>query len=262
MPLAALNIEAATGIATVTINRPEVLNAIDVATAHAIRDAVAPVAGVPGLRCVVLKGAGRAFVAGGDLRRFAEDFEAAASVVDELLDALHPVITLLNSLQVPVLASVHGAVAGAGLSIMAACDLILAADDVRFLLAYDRIGAAPDCGGTFFLGRRIGYGRAMQLMLMSETWDAATALQTGLINRVVPAASLSDETNALASQLASGPTKAFAAYKKLARDGQQNTLAEHLEQERAAFKAATRTADFREGVSAFLAKRVPHFRGV
>lgn len=249
------------GVATITVNRPEVLNAIDVPTALAIRDAVLPLSDDADVRCIVLRGAGRAFIAGGDLARFAEDFGRAGDVVDELLDALHPAIEVLASHPAPVLASVHGAVAGAGLSLMAGCDLVIAAEGTRFLVAYDRIAAAPDCGGTWFLPRRLGLRRAAEFMLLGDTWDAATAERHGLINAVVPAEALADETLRLARRLAAGPTLAYGHYKRLAAEAFSRPLPAQLEAERAAFRQATASRDFRQGVSAFLARTAPDYQG-
>ena len=261
MALAELSIDVVTGIARVTINRPEVLNAIDVPTARAIHDAVVPLAKRDDVRCVVLSGAGRAFVAGGDLARFAEDFDAAAGVVGQLLDALDPVVETLNTLSAPVVASVHGAVAGAGLSLMAACDLVVAAEGTRFLVAYDRIGAAPDCGGTWFLPRRIGYRQAMAFMLTGQAWSCEQALTFGLVDKVVAGHALADETASIAKRIAAGPTKAYGNFKRLMRVAGSNDLGAQLSAERAAFCEATRTEDFREGVGAFLEKRAPNFQG-
>ncbi|HSW12121.1 MAG TPA: enoyl-CoA hydratase-related protein [Solimonas sp.] len=261
MSLAQLQFDAASGIARVTVNRPQVLNALDVPTARAIHDAIRPLRGDAAVRCIVLGGAGRAFIAGGDLARFAEDFGQAANVVDELLDALHPAIEILRNHDAPVLASVHGAVAGAGLSLMAACDLAVAAEGTRFLLAYDRIGAAPDCGGSWFLPRLLGERRAAELMLLGETWDVDTALRMGLVNRVVPADDLESTTQALAQRLAAGPTRAYGVYKRLSAQAYSRPLSQQLECEREAFKAATRTADFRASVTAFLSRTTPQFSG-
>ncbi len=155
----------------------------------------------------------------------------------------------------------HGAVAGAGLSLMAGCDLAIAAEGTRFLMAYDRVAAAPDCGGTWYLPRRLGYARANEMMLLGSDWDAQQALDVGLVNRVVPAARLAEETAAMAAALGGGPTKAFGHWKRLTRSAFSNTLSTQLEAERVAFKAATRSDDFREGVSAFLGKRPARFRG-
>ncbi|WP_428313328.1 enoyl-CoA hydratase/isomerase family protein [Hydrocarboniphaga sp.] len=261
MSLAELQRDASTGIATITVNRPQVLNAIDVPTAKAIRAAVEPLQGDSSVRCIVLRGAGRAFVAGGDLGKFAEDFRRAADVVDDLLDALHPAIRILRAHDAPVIASVQGAVAGAGLSLMASCDLTIAAEGTRFIVAYDRIGATPDCGGTWFLPRLLGSRRAAQFMLLGETWDSATAREMGLVNYVVPAEELEQQTLGFAQRIAAGPTRAYGSYKRLAAQALGEGLPAHLEREREAFKAATRTDDFREGVSAFLGKRAAAFKG-
>ncbi len=261
MALVELERDAATGIATISFNRPEVLNALDVPTTRALHDAVLPLKGDSSVRCIILRGNGRAFVAGGDLTGFAADFDAAATVVDDMLDALHPVIEILAAHNAPVLASVHGAVAGAGLSLMAGCDLVIAAEGTRFMIAYDRIGAAPDCGGTYYLPRRLGLRRAAEFMLLGETWDAATAERHGLINRVVPAEALAAETALLARRLASGPTLAYGRYKRLAASAHTLPLDEQLELERKAFKAGTSSHDFRAGVTAFLDKTKADYHG-
>ena len=261
MSLAELSLDTATGIATITLNRPDVLNALNVALAEALRDAVVPLAGDRRVRAVLLQGRGRAFMAGGDLSGFAADFDTADTVIDALLDALHPVVETLRSIDAPVIAAVQGAVAGAGLSLMAACDLVVAASGTRFLLAYDRIGAAPDCGGTYFLPRLLGSRRAAALMFLSEQLDADAALAAGLVTKVVAADQLAAESTVLAAKIASGPTEAFGNYKRLAQSTFGNTLHDQLEAERASFKSATKTHDFREGVSAFLAKRPASFKG-
>lgn len=254
---------ADSGIATVSFNRPDVLNALDVPTAQALRQAVEPLAQRGGLRCVVLRGNGRAFMAGGDVARFAEAPEAAAGVLDQLLDAMHPVVITLRAIDAPVLASVHGAVAGAGLSLMAACDLAIAAAGTRFLVAYDRIGASPDCGGSYFLPRLLGVRHAAEFMLLSGTWDAEQALARGLVNFVAQADQLEAETAKLAGELAAGPTAAYGQYKRLVEQAFSRPLAEQLEAEREAFRAATATEDFRTGTAAFVAKTKarPAFRG-
>ena len=261
MSLAELSFDRDRGIATITFRRPQFMNALDVPMTRAINEAVLPLANMEGVRCVVLRGEGRAFIAGGDLAAFAADFEQAGAVVGQLLDNLDPVIATVRNLDAPVLASVHGAVAGAGISLMCMCDLVIAAEDTRFVLAYNRVGASPDCGGTWFLPRLIGYRKAAEFMFLGETWDAATAQSLGLVNRVVPTEKLAAETDALAQRLASGATRAFGAFKKLASGAHDRPLVEQLALERAAFQAATHTDDFREGVSTFLAKKSPEFKG-
>lgn len=177
-----------------------------------------------------------------------------------MLDALHPVAETLREIDAPVIAAVHGAVAGAGLSLMCGCDLVVAAQGTRFLVAYDKVGAAPDFGGTYFLPRRIGHRRAAQFLFLSETLDADAALQAGLVNRVVAPDQLLAAAEEMARKVASGPTRAYGQYKRLADRAFERDLHGQLEAERAAFKAASKTADFREGVSAFLAKRPANFR--
>lgn len=262
MSLVQLTIDAGSGIARLTFNRPNVLNAIDVPLARALNEQVRLIAEDRRVHCVVLAGNGRAFVAGGDLSRFAEDFDRAADVVDELLDALHPAIETLHAIAAPVLAVVHGAVAGAGMSLMAACDLVIAAEGTRFVTAYDRVGASPDCGGTYELPRLIGPRRAAQFYLLGETLDAEQALSIGLVNRVVPADQLDAQAQLWADKAASGPTQAYGHYKRLVRQSHTATLSEQLEAERIAFKAATTTDDFRAGVRAFVAEQTPRFTGL
>lgn len=246
--------------ATLTFSRPEVLNAIDVATACSFSKAVLRATAEEGIRLIVIRGAGRAFVAGGDLQRFADDFDQADQVVNELLDHLHPAILALHTTPAVVLACVHGVVAGAGLSLMLGCDLILAAQGTRLLLAYNRVAASPDCGGTYFLPRRVGMGPAMQLMIGSGEVLAEHAVAMHLVDWCVPVAELDHTLQQTCEQIVSGPSLAYGRFKSLIR-GEPADLLAHLERERAAFCTATKTADFREGVTAFLSRRTAHFSG-
>ncbi len=248
-----------TGIGRLTFNRPEVLNAIDVPAALALRDGVQRLVAEPGLRCVVLAGAGRAFVAGGDIAAFAAE---PARVVDELLEALHPAILALRATPAPVLAVVQGAAAGAGLSLVLGADLVVAGDRARFVIAYDRVGASPDCGGTWFLPRKVGRARAFEMMLLGQALDAEAARAAGIVSLVVPAAELEQRADELARRIAAGPTAAYGRFKRLVDDALAAPLDQHLQAERDAFLASTATADFREGVAAFIAKREPVFKGV
>ena len=248
-----------TGIGRLTFNRPEVLNAIDVPAALALRDGVQRLVAEPGLRCVVLAGAGRAFVAGGDIAAFAAE---PARVVDELLEALHPAILALRATPAPVLAVVQGAAAGAGLSLVLGADLVVAGDRARFVIAYDRVGASPDCGGTWFLPRKVGRTRAFEMMLLGQVLSAEAAHAAGIVSLVVPAAELEQRADELARRIAAGPTAAYGRFKRLVDDALAASLDQHLQAERDAFLASTATADFREGVAAFIAKREPVFKGV
>lgn len=246
--------------ATLTFNRPEVLNAIDVAMAHSFSAAVLRATAEPGIRLIVIRGAGRAFVAGGNLQRFADDFDNADQVVNQLLDHLHPAILALHTTPAMVLACVQGVVAGAGLSLMLGCDLVLATDNARFLLAYNKVAASPDCGGTYFLPRRIGLGPAMKLMVGSGELSAQEACSLGMLDWCVPFADLEGKLASVRREILSGPSLAFGRYKALTRDPAEELLA-HLERERVAFCDATMSKDFREGVSAFLERRAPEFVG-
>lgn len=254
-----LNVED--GIARIRFNRPAALNAIDEGVAHGFLVACEAVSQRSDVRVVVMSGAGRAFMAGGDVRKMREAGANAAPLVDGLLSQLNPALLLLTNLPVPVLASLNGAVAGAGVGVALAADLAIAADDLQLNLAYARIGATPDAGATWMLPRLVGLRRALEMALLTGTYDAAEALRLGLVNRVVPSAALEAETDALACKLASGPTLAHGRAKHLMRAAFDATLAEQLEAERITFKESTRTADYMEGVAAFVEKRPPRFSG-
>ena len=248
-------------VATITFNRPAVMNALDAGTIRGFCAAAERAAADTGARVVVLNGVGPAFVAGGDVAMFAKNLPAMAALVPDLADALNRGILALRHAPKPVIASVHGAVAGAGFSIMLACDLVLAAADTQFSLAYARIGASPDGGATFLLPRLAGYQRAMELMLLADTVDAAALAQCGVINRVLHPAELAAETAALARRLAAGPAKAYAETKALANQALLQQLPGHLDAEAQAFARCAGSADFAEGVTAFTMKRKPLFKG-
>ncbi|MGF2735539.1 enoyl-CoA hydratase/isomerase family protein [Marinobacter sp. DUT-1] len=250
-----------TGVATLTFNRHEALNAINVPLAEAFLAAVRKLAELSGLRCVVLTGEGRAFMAGGDVASMAGGPEQARKVVNALLDALNPAILMLRDLNAPIIAGVRGFAAGAGLSLALGADLIISDAKARFMVAYDGIGTVPDCGGTWFLNRRIGAGRASQLMLLGQTLTAREALDWGLINQVAPEGEFDEALTELACKVANGPSRAYAAFRRLSDDAFGAALSGHLEAERQAFLEAVGTQDFQEGVAAFLAKRPAQFRG-
>ena len=182
-------------------------------------------------------------------------------MVLEIAGELHRAVLALRRALKPVVASVHGAVAGAGVSLVVAADFVIAAADTQFTLAYSRIGASPDGGATWFLPRLVGYQKALELMLLSEAVDAATMQALGVVNRVVPAADLERETRRVVERLANGPTLAYAATKKLANQGFVNSLPQHLDEEAQAFARCAATHDFAEGVTAFVEKRKPVFKG-
>ena len=256
-----VTVRVADDVAVLAFNRPASLNALDAEMILAFREHCEALSADASVRCVVLRGEGKAFLAGGDVAFFHDCLDELPATVLRLARELHLGVLALRRMPKPVLASVHGAVAGAGVSLMAACDLIVAADDCRFTLAYSRIGASPDGGGTYFLARSIGQRKAMELALLSEPFDAATALRMGLVNRVVPAAHLQEETLQLARRLAEGPTVAFAETKRLLELSIANSLESQLEAEAQAFARCAATEDMREGVRAFVAKRKAQFKG-
>ncbi|HYC46150.1 MAG TPA: enoyl-CoA hydratase-related protein [Burkholderiales bacterium] len=260
LPQDAVLLNVQDGIARIRFNRPDALNAIDDALARGFLAACEAVSQRSDVRVVVLSGAGRAFMAGGDLRRMHAAGEAGP-LADALLRVLNPALLLLADIPAPVLASVHGAVAGAGVGVALAADLAIAANDTQINLAYTRIGATPDAGTTWELPRLVGLRRALEIALLNDTYDAAEALRLGLVNRIVPGEMLEAETEALAHRLASGATLAYGRAKRLMRASFDATLAQQLDAERDAFVESTRTADFKEGVSALLEKRKPRFSG-
>jgi len=249
------------GIGWITFNRPKVLNALDVPSARALAEAVRGLLAQPGLRAVVMRGAGRAFVAGGDVSDFGADPTQARAQVNAILDAAHEALLALAAQDAPVVVQVQGAAAGAGMSLVLAADLVVAAEDAQFMMAYDRLGAPTDCGATWHLARKLGTGRAAEFYLTSRTLSAAEAQQWGIVTRVVPAEALEAEVAGFAASLAAGPTRAFGAFRRTLAAAHGNSFAEQLEAERYAFVENTGTKDFREGVGAFLTRRKPAFRG-
>ena len=248
-------------IATITFNRPAYLNAIDEALAEAFRDACEIVATTADLRVVVLRGAGRGFMAGGDLSRFHAQPGNGPAVADSLLIPLHAGLLRLASIPQPVIASLHGPVAGAGMSVALACDLAIAADDAKFTLAYARVGTSADGSATWSLPRIVGLRKALEIALLADTIDATEALRLGLINQIVPAADLTRRTNVLAHRLAAGPLVAYGHIKRLMRASLDNDLPTQMAAERTAFHTCAATADFAEGVAAFREKRPATFVG-
>ncbi len=252
-------------VATLTLNRPESLNTLDFTMMEALVAHTATVAADQSLRCVVLKGAGRHFMAGGDLHVFAELLPLPGAErkarFTALIGRLHAAIENLQRMPHPVVASVHGAVAGFGLSLMNACDLVVAADNAFFTSAYRHIGLTPDGGGSYTLPRIVGVKKAMEIMLLGERFDAQQALSMGLVNRVVPAAEQDAATAMLVNALVAGPRLATANAKRLVNESLGNTLSRQLDAEAESFGACTADDDFVEGIRAFVEKRPPRFGG-
>jgi 2-(1,2-epoxy-1,2-dihydrophenyl)acetyl-CoA isomerase len=200
-------------------------------------------------------------VAGGDVSSFKDNLPRISGMAAELAGELHRGILALRRMPKPVIASVHGAAAGAGMSIMMASDLVIAAEGTQFTMAYSRIAASPDGGASWFLPRLVGYQKAMELLLLSDAVDAATLHALGVINRVVPAADLDAVTLTFAQRLAAGPATAYAETKALVNASMNQQIAGHLEVEAQAFARCAAHADFAEGVTAFIEKRKAVFQG-
>ncbi|HZP86444.1 MAG TPA: enoyl-CoA hydratase-related protein [Burkholderiales bacterium] len=249
------------GVGTITFNRPQVMNALDAQMMIEFRAAAERLEHDRSVRAVVLRGAGPAFLAGGDVALFAQRLGELPELIVRWGREMHFAIQSLRRMEKPVVASVHGAVAGAGFSIFCAADLAIAADTTRFSLAYANIGASPDGGSSFFLPRLVGYRKAMELTLLPDLFDAATAKGLSLLNWVVPADRLAAETAQIAARLAAGPTQAHAEAKRLMTASLARSMETQMEEELFAFARCARTADLAEGVTAFVAKRKPNFVG-
>lgn len=261
-----LLIDYADGVATLTMNRPEARNALSTEMRDELDDAFHHFEQDDEVRCVVLRGAGEHFMAGGDVKSFATmlEEEDPSDLRDLFLHRIHELHTLMiamRRLPKPIVASVRGAAAGAGVSFAAASDLVIAAEDAFFTLAYCHIGTSPDGGSTYQLPRVLGTKKAMEMALLGDRIDAASMARAGLVNFVVPTEKLEAETTALARRLASGPTRAYGNTKRLIYASSENQMERQLQMEAEGFADCASGADFREGVTAFVEKRKAVFRG-
>ena len=250
-------------VATLTLNRPSALNALDSSLVEALVARTAEIAADERIRVVVLKGAGRHFMAGGDIRVFGEslrdDETTRRAAFERLLERVHTAVETLARMPQPVIARLQGAVAGFGLSLANACDLAFASDDAYFASAYLQLGVTPDGGGTYWLPRIVGARKAAEILMLGERFGADEAQRLGLVNRVLPSADLDAAVDDAARRVAAGPTLAVRNLKRLLRGSMQRSLSEQLRAEAQSFVQCTATAEFAEGVEAFLAKRPPRF---
>ena len=257
--MADLRIETADGVATVTLDRPDALNALTVPLKEGLVDAFRAFASDDAVRAVVLTGAGRAFCAGQDLHeRLQPD---ALPLADEIRARYNPLIRAMRALPKPIVAAVNGVAAGAGASLAFACDIRIAAEDASFLLAFGRVGLIPDSGATWLLPRLIGGAKAAELALTTDPLSAADAERLGLVARIVPAAELLSEARALAGRLAAAAPVALALTKEALERSWTSSFEEQLELEAELQGRAGSTADHAEGIAAFIERRRPHFRG-
>ena len=254
--------EAADGIARITLNRPERLNSFNTEMHAEVQDALAAVRRDDSARVLVLTGAGRGFCAGQDLGdRLVAPGGAPPDLGASIERGYKPLILALRRLPLPVIAAVNGVAAGAGANIALACDLVIAARSATFVQAFARIGLIPDSGGTWLLPRLVGHARAMGLALLGEKLAAEQAAEWGLIWRCVDDGQLANEVDTLARQLAAAPTRGLARTKQAMLAGWSRTLEEQLDAERDYQQELGHSADYAEGVAAFMEKRVPRFTG-
>lgn len=254
--------ETSEGVARLTLNRPERLNSFNTLMHSEIQDALAALQRDTSARVLVLTGAGRGFCAGQDLGdRQVAPGGAPPDLGPSIERGYKPLILALRRLPLPVIAAVNGVAAGAGANIALACDLVIAARSATFIQAFSKIGLVPDSGGTWVLPRFVGHARAMGLALLGEKLPAEQAAQWGLIWRCVDDGQLTAEVDSLARQLAAAPTRGLARTKQAMLEGWSRTLEQQLDVERDYQQELGHSADYAEGVAAFMQKRVPHFTG-
>jgi 2-(1,2-epoxy-1,2-dihydrophenyl)acetyl-CoA isomerase len=254
--LVTVRAERAGRLLTITLDRPAQANALDMSTALQLRDAVRLID--DGVGCVLLRAQGANFCVGGDIRAFAAAPEPG-TFLGELASVVHEAVLGLAAAAAPLVAAVNGWAAGAGMSLAACADITVAAESARFRSAYSAIGLSPDCGLTWMLPRKVGRARAADLMLTNRPVGAAEAASIGLVARVVPDDGLAAQAQALALELASGPTAVFGRIRQLLDASGASTLAEQLDAEAAAIAACADHPEGRSGVAAFTAGRTPVF---
>ena len=254
-----VELDEKTGVATITLNRPDALNALTVPMKQELLAAFRRVEREKAIRAVLLTGAGRAFCAGQDLRERLEPGAAPLGV--EVRERYNPIVRAMRNLAKPIVGAINGVAAGAGASLAMACDIRVASDAASFALAFGRVGLVPDSGATWFLPRIVGAARASELALLNDPVGAEDALRIGLVGRVVPAADLTREARAVAERLAGGAPRAIALTKRALNAAWDNDLDAALEYEAHLQDLAGRTKDHAEGMAAFMEKRAPRFSG-
>jgi len=252
-------------IATLTFNRPEARNALSLEMRALLREKLHEIETDDDVRCVVMRGAGDHFMAGGDVKSMAGMLDAPPAEIRNTfvnrIHDLHPIMYAMRRMPKPVIASVAGAAAGAGVSMALAADLVIADENAFFTLAYVHIGTSPDGSASFHLPRAVGIKKAMEIALLGDRFDAASARDIGMINFVAASGRLEAETAALATRLANGPTHVYGNTKRLLYRSLENEFEAQLQLEAETFADCASRADFREGVSAFVDKRKARFSG-
>lgn len=249
------------GVALLTFNRPDQAHAMDKQMMHELMLAAIHCDEDPSIRAVVVTGSGRFFSAGGDLAAFGDAGDEAGALLKEMTAYFHAAVSRFSRMDAPIIAAVNGMAAGAGFSFVAACDMAIAAESARFTSAYTAASLTPDGSSTYFVPRLVGLRRAMELMLTNRRLTAEEALEWGLINQVVPDDQLMDAAMELARSFASGATVAYGAVKRMLHESFAGTLETQMELEARTIAAMSHTRDGREGIDAFLNKRMPSFEG-
>lgn len=252
--------EVADGVATITFNRPDSLNAFNSQMIRETTDAFKQSGRDQGTRCVLITGAGKGFSSGQDLKEV-QDRDGDFTIADHLREGYNRLVQSMVTLEKPIVGAVNGVAAGAGCGVALACDIRIASEKASFMLAFSRVGLIPDTGSTWLLTRLIGYARAYEMAITADRVPAEKALAWGLVNQVAPAEQLDEIARAWALRLAEGPTRAFGLTKRAMLRSFNLTLDEALEYEAMLQNAAAQTEDNREGVQAFLEKRQPQFKG-
>lgn len=256
-------LERISGVAKITLNRPDVLNSLNAGMAEELLAALGTAASDSELRAVLITGAGRAFCAGQDLDEVApKNGKPGAKDLGHIVKTRYnPIILAIRTTEKPVLCAVNGVAAGAGANIALACDIVLASEKASFIQSFSKVGLIPDSGGTYFLPRLVGLGRAAALCMLAEKIGAKEAQNLGLVYKVFEESALQDESLKIAKFLASQPTTGLGLTKRALNQSYSNTLQEQLLLEEELQRKAGNTHDYNEGVSAFLEKREPNFSG-
>lgn len=258
-----IDVTTANHICTITLNRPDVLNAFNDDLTTELSDALKAAERDADVRVIVITGAGRAFSSGQDLgdlkKKYVPGYVPALG--DDLRRRYNPIIRRIREMEKPVIAAVNGVAAGAGCSLALACDMRIASEHASFIEVFINVGLVPDSGSTWTLTRLVGMGKAFEMCTLGSKVDAEEALRLGLVNQVVPADELVDAAYKVAGRLASLPSKAIGLTKRLLNASYDNDLAAQLEAEAYVQETAGKTADHFEGVTAFLEKRTPQFKG-